>query len=160
MQHDRQVSPGDCVDLLRPDPEGDEVAYPNRALSVVVYTKTGGWLGGWEQRYKDSRPDLVCFRLGSLPDVVVAWERVAVERIHDHASLGLIVFHFSAPRFESPDYLHPSMQRRLLAFDDSTQRGDVKPRNVTRLGRPFKDPDAPTQVDLFGSAATEEKPTP
>lgn len=137
------------MDLPRLDPDGEAVAYPNLSNAIVVYTREGGWLTGWQARFEAARPDLVLFPVQSDPDVIVAWKQVTVERIHDHRSFGVLVYHFSQPRFEAPPYLRPSTQRRLLALDEATERARPEARRVVRLGRPFKEDDAPKQRSLF-----------
>lgn len=148
MLHHRSVSPGDSVDLPRLDLDGEVVAYPNLSNAIVVYTSLGGWLAGWRARYEASRPDRILFPVGSEPDVIVAWDRVSVERIHDHRSFGVLVYRFTHPRFEAPSYLTPSTQQRLLVCDAAVERQTPEARRVVKLGRPSKE-ESPGQRSLF-----------
>jgi len=145
----RLVTPGETVEMPRSDCDGEDHAHPSRAMGVVVFTSTGGWLGEWEERFLDSLPRRVGFDPSKLPPVVVAWDRIVQDRVCEHTNYGALVWHFSAWRFCAPEGMQPSDQRRLLVMDESQDRGRVAPRKAVKLGRPSKDENAPKQVSLF-----------
>lgn len=148
----RLVTPGETVEMPRPDCDGEDHAHPSRAMGVVVFTATGGWLGGWEDRFLDSLRRMIRFKTSAktpIPPVVVAWDRIVVDRVCEHQNYGPLIFHFSHWRFCAPEGMQPSDQTRLLAVDESQDRESVRPRKVAKLGRPSKDPDAAVQVSLF-----------